>query len=434
MVSRRVGTGALLAAAMVGLTAVAIFRRGALHDADAAAVGLVSTVVLAAGLARCTDRLAARVLVPFGGLAAWWMASAFLHTSPERFLPLGASILGFMAVFVVARGLAGGERSALAAAIVALGAISAAAGLVAEALRSFPLAERAQGLWRVATTLTYANAAGLLFAMALLLSVGWGARYRLTRLSTCLCAAGLVATQSRGAALAVVVGVLFVPWRTLLASLVPLLAGTAAGLVAVGTATGDSTHPVLVAAVVVTGTVALLAPPVGELGAGMRRRAGSVLVPAMLAVLGGLVVLGVVLAAGAPIGRRLANDRSPGWAAAVQQWETAELLGVGPDKPLVLDAATRTVTPFAQSEVLQVLADTGILGELLLVAGGLGLASVLSRRDPIAACAAGATVAFAVAGAVDIVWHLPALALVAGSAAGLSARPPPAPTAPAPTA
>ncbi len=107
------------------------------------------------------------------------------------------------------------------------------------------------------------------------------------------------------------------------------------------------------------------------------------------------------------------------------------MLGVGPDRPLTLDAATQTIATFAHSEYLQVLAGGGVVGEVLLVASGVAVVTALSRRDPLAVAGSAAVIAFALAGTVDFVWQLPALALVAGWAAGLAARsPPPVPPCP----
>jgi len=415
--SEAVGGPVVLAVVVAGLTIAAVFRRGAIHDADAALVGAVSAGVLVVCLLRGIDRLAARVVVPLGGLAAWWMASACVHGTPVRFLPFGASILGFLAAFLVVRDLADGDRAVAGAALVGIGALSAAVGLVAEAVRSFPLAERAQHLWRVSTTLTYSNAAGLLFAMALLVAVGLDVNRRTVRLGVCLCTAGLVASQSRGAALALVIGALVVPWGNVRAALRPLVLGLAAGMVAVATSSGDGSQPVVIVAMLLCSGTAFVLGPGGGRWRTSRRRVVAALGVATVA----LAAAGVALRV--PIERRLNQDRSPEWAAAVRQWQHAPLLGVGPDKPLVIVAATHTVTPFAQSEYLQVLAGTGLLGEALLVASGVGVASVLSRRDALAAGGAAAVLAFAVAGAVDFVWHVPALALFAGAAGGLSSRP-----------
>jgi len=53
----------------------------------------------------------------------------------------------------------------------------------------------------------------------------------------------------------------------------------------------------------------------------------------------------------------------------------------------------------------------------------LGAALGLRRQDELASAAVAALVVFGVGGAVDFDWHLPALALCAGWAAGLATRP-----------
>ena len=85
------------------------------------------------------------------------------------FLPLGASMVGFACRFPRHSAARRGKYRVLATQlVVALGAVSAAAGLLATTSRWYPLAMPAQNLWRLSTTLTYSNAAGALLAVALL--------------------------------------------------------------------------------------------------------------------------------------------------------------------------------------------------------------------------------------------------------------------------
>lgn len=403
---------------VIGLTIAAVYRRGALHNGDAALVGAVSLVVAAWCVVCEPDRIAGRVALTFGGFAAWWLATAAWHL-PVHFLPLGASILAFAGALLAMRLLVDSERAAAATALVCVGTVSAVIGLVGVAFRLFPVAERAQQLWRASTTLTYSNAAGLLLAMSLLLALGLDARSRPVRLALCLCTAGLVATQSRGAMLALVVSLPFVARGQLRGALRFVVAGLVAGLAVVATSSMSGRQPAVLLAVVAASAVACVLPP----GPGRwRDRRGRAVTVVGVAV---LVAALAVTALGAPLSRRVSDDRAPEWTAVFHQWRSAPLFGVGPDKPLVLDASTHTVAYFASSEYLQVLADGGLIGGVLLVAAALAVGSAMTRRDRLAAGALSAVVAFAVGGAVDFVWHLPALALFAGAAAGLSCRPAP---------
>lgn len=423
--SRRAGAPAgretpkTTAAATVGLLVAAVARKGGFHQRDALIVAVAAALLVAVRVAVGVGRRSAIALVPVLALAAWWLASARLHGSSSSFLPLGAGMLAFGAGLVALDGVPPEWRRTVQASLLGIGALSAAAGIVAEAFRLWPLAARAQDLWRIGTTLTYANAAGLLLAMTLLLGLGLepdrGAP--LVRVGLCLCMAALVATQSRGALVACAVSLPFVPWARLRAASGALAAGLGAGLVAVATSAGDGTEPLVV---VVTLCAVALAIVVGA-GGPRRWRTGRRGAAATVMALVTAGALAATLAGGHPqLSKRLEQDRTPEWHAALDQFTSSPLVGVGPDEPLVLDARTATTTDFAHDEYLQVLAGGGLLGGGLLLAVGVALVTTARRRDLPSSCAVAALVAFAVAGAFDYDWHLPALCLVAGLAAAMA--------------
>jgi hypothetical protein len=420
-----------IAAVAIGVTAEAIVRQGAFYRTDAVVVAVVAAGLVVAGLAAGVERRHLTVIVPVVALALWWLAGAARHDSLPSFLPLGASMLGFGAGFVATAGLDAGHRRAAAAVVLGFGAASAAVGLVAEAFRLYPVAARAQDLWRVSTTLTYANAGGLLLAMALLLGLGLDQRNRWVRLGVFLCLAGLAATQSRGAVLACVVALTLVPLSQLRAAGVALVTGVLVGLVAIATSSGDGVRPEVVVAAGLGCGVVVLPGLLSSPRLSRRRQVG--LRVALVALSAAALAVGAVLAAEhGHLSRRLTQDRTPEWSAAVEQWLSSPILGVGPDKPLVLDPLTDTTVDFAHQEYLQVLAGTGVVGAALLGAVGAGLVLALRRRDALCCGAVGAVVAFGLAGAFDYVWHLPSLGLVAGWAAGIAAVRTPSPTAPSP--
>jgi O-antigen ligase len=100
---------------------------------------------------------------------------------------------------------------------------------------------------------------------------------------------------------------------------------------------------------------------------------------------------------------------------------------VGPDALLRFHAVDGTFAHFAHNEYLQVLADAGAVGALLLLASAGTVVAAVRREDVLTSCATGALVAFAVAGALDFDWHLAALGVVGGWVTGLAGRPRPDP-------
>lgn len=429
---RGVETPAVFAAILAGLMVAATFRQGGFYPADAALVLVVSLVVAVGLLASGPDRRAVAVAVAIGGLALWWLIRGLAQGRVGSFLPLGASMVAFVSAFLATRRLRATYRVLATQLVVAVGAVSAAAGLLATTARWYPLAMPAQNLWRLSTTLTYANAAGALLAVALLAGLGLEQRARTTQLMVCLCAAGLVATQSRGAVLGAIVGVVIVPLAQLRRAALTVGLGVLGGLAVVATSSGAQAQPVAMVAVVVSvvlavalprrsGSVGLSTNVAGAWWGSMRKRA-VVLAVLTVATIGIAVGAGLVLRV--PIERRVAlgssEDRGHEWAAAFDQWRSSPLVGVGPDEILYFHAADGNYAHFSHNEYLQVLADGGLIGAALLVVSGICVARAVRRVDVATSCATAALVAFAVAAALDFDWHLASLGLVGGWVAGLA--------------
>ena len=154
----------------------------------------------------------------------------------------------------------------------------------------------------------------------------------------------------------------------------------------------------------------------------------------------GLATVGIAVGAGVvlrvPIERRVAlgssEDRSYEWAAAFDQWRSSPIVGVGPDQTLYFHAPDGNYAHFSHNEYLQMLADGGVVGEILLLGVGVCIVRAVRREDIATSCATAALVAFAVVGVLDFDWHLAALGLVGGWVAGLAGRPDLADPAPAP--
>jgi hypothetical protein len=277
------------AALLFGLLVVEGLRQGGFWPADAFVMAVAAVgVLLAAAVVVLPDRRGLLVVGSILLLAVWWLIRAVTAGSPERFLPLGASMLAFAAAFAATRPLSGRPRELAGLGVACLGAVAALFGFAGLIGRWFPLAMPAQGLWRLSSTLTYADAAGLVLGMCLLVALGLDVYPPLVRVAVCLSAAGLLATQSRGAYVAFACACLLVPRRRYVLFLVPLAAGTALGVAAIFSSTDAGPVPwlaaLLVAAVLVSAVASWDVEGFGRT-AGARVLAGAVIACAVLATL-----------------------------------------------------------------------------------------------------------------------------------------------------
>jgi len=415
--SSATGVGTL-AVVVLGLTAGAIYRQGAFYPLDAFGLVVVAVPLVLAGLARNRDRHAATVVVATGGLALWWLVRSIMERSPVAFLPLGASVLGFVAAFLIVRDLGRAERSRLSIAVVGLGAIVAAAGLTGLLLRAHPLARSVGGIWRLSTTLTYPAGAAVLFIVALLVAMSLDLGAPLARAAVCLCLAGLIGTQSHWDLVALACGIPFVPWRRWPEAAWPLLTGSVAGLVVVATSAGP--RPTWLPCALVVASVG--ASMVG--GRSPRTGVRQQLAVAGVVVAAGLTIFSMVHPpVGAATGQPVDQSQTLAWSASYETWHSSVLTGVGPPRIQSNGDPVDSYPAFVPDVYLTVLADGGVIGALLLVGAGAAVIIAIRRRDLLSSCATAGVVAFAVAGAVDFDWQLPALALFGGCVAGLASMP-----------
>jgi Glycosyl hydrolases family 43 len=415
---------ATLAAIVVGMTAAAVYRRGAFYPLDAFGVVVVSLFLVAATLRRGTDRVALTVVVTVGGLAAWWLYRAVTAQSVATFLPLGASMLGFVAAFLVMRHIGGDDRTRVLMAVVAIGVLTAAAGVAGVLGHWHPLAQHAGRDWLVATTLTYPAAAAALLIIALLVSTALNLQARLVRAAICLCLTGLIGTQSHWDLLALGAGALAIPPRRWRPALWPLAMGVLGGLAVV--AAGAGRTPGWLAGAAVVGVV-LVATVTWRAEADAGARTSSRVWPVALGVLtvaGGVVVVMVLPLFGQGPRQPTDQGQTLAWSSSADAWRTSVLTGVGPPRITTSHANVDTYPGIVPDGYLTITAEGGLVGALLLLGAGAAVAASFRRRDVVSSCAGGAAVAFAVAGAVDFDWQLPALALLGGCVAGLAAGPP----------
>lgn len=420
-VTRSGTTSRFFVLTLAGLMIVEELRKGGFWKPEALVVGVVAVVFLVAQLAPLAqDRRSAAVVVSFSLLALWWFVRADTAGPVSSFLPLGASFLGFAVAFVAVRSLTRPQREMAGLFVAGLGAVGALVGFAGLIWRWYPMAMPAQHLWRLSTTLTYADAAGALLAMSLLVALGGAPWPWMARVAVCLCVGGLIATQSRGALVAFACACALVPWRQYVLYLVPLVAGIALGVVAVATSPSRGAVPLLgVAVIVAVATSLAWAPSRGQWHPS--RRKVVIFVVVMLGALIGtglLVHTEIALRALAPSDQ----DRAVEWRAAIDQFASSPFVGVGPDRLLHFHAVDGTVANFAHNEYLQVAADSGLVGVALLGLAVTALCRVVRRVDTLTSCAVGALVCLAVAGSFDFDWHLSFLGLLGGWVAGLATR------------
>ena len=416
--------------------AVAAFSQGGYYGAGqrvvAALLGAAAVVALVD--ARGRPALRRSPFVACAALAGWSIVSASLAGDPAAAVPQVLLLLGAVITVLTCASLDGQQRDQLAGAAVALGVFVALTGWVGVAWHRTPWALVDQGLWRAATTLTYANAAAGFLAVLALLSLARSARSPSSiqaTAATCLLLTGLGASLSRGGLVAFGVGVVVL--ARLLGVGAILRGGAApatgsllalAGLEPSIPASSPS-RPGLAACALVLGL--LLA--VGMTRLGPRR---------LLAVAMAVPLTLLVLAAGPGRGSTqpvtdarfsiASSDRVEQARAALDVAASRPVTGVGPGQAQlswVREDGAVLVARYAHNEYLQVLAELGVVG-LGLVLGLLLVIGRHVRRHRATACplptwagAVAGLVALAVHGLFDFGWHLPATALTGALLVGI---------------
>jgi len=458
----------LLAAAL----AVGVILQGAYHPPVQRTVAVVLGLAVLARLLRGPQRVpraAWGLCAGAAGLAAWALVRAALAGGAGAGVPPAGLVLGVAAVVVLTLPAGPGQRRLLIAAVLALGVVCALVGWVGVAWHLHPVGLVDQQLWRAASTFTYANASAGLLAPLALLAVGLrtatataagglgGAvasevsRARATRrlalgVAAFLLLVGLGATLSRGGLVASVAGV------CVLAVARRSGAGPAGGVSAVVRA---GLGPVLGAGVALAGLAPSFlvdAPPrPGAAAAGLVAGLAAVVVadvwprPALPALAGAAAValaVGVaggaldgLLSAGTGTRLTLASPHRVSQAGAALDLVAAQpLVGTGPGRAELVwtqPDGSMLLARYVHNEYVQVLTELGGLGAVLLavvLAGGawLVLRGRASAPAGLWAGVAAGLAALAVHSALDFLWHLGVIPLVAALLVGLVAPEQPA--------
>jgi hypothetical protein len=417
----------LLVAATAGL-----LGQGAYYPSTQRPVGLLiaaATLLALAGWPLARDDLRLLPVVPALALAAWAVLDGALVGARGAGVGPALLLVGAVAVLLVCRRLRQEDREILLAGVIGIGLLVALTGWLGVAGRAGSWAFQAQGLWRASSTLTYPNATAAVLAPISLVVLG---RLVATPGSVPLALAaagllaGLAATMSRAGALALVVG---------LVVLVGLRGLGATARAAVGPLAGALVALVCLLPSIPAADPALPTLAAAGLGAGLALTAVTARLrrwPALV-LLGGVLVAGVagLLASGGGVGDaaqtvaaargNLASpDRTGALQAALRLVAQHPLTGTGPGQADLrwkgLDHGTQLFA-YVHNEYLQVAAELGLVGLVLLAVLLVTMARMLWRARPTGRASGtwagvmAAAAAFAVHSGFDFVWHLPAIVL-----------------------
>ena len=388
-------------------------------------------------------------LIAAGVLAAWYLAAGAIDGSLRDAAPAIALFAALGTILLVVPRASPSTREQLLWGLVLTGVVVALSGWIGFVWHHSPLAVGdtcCGGIWRAASTITYANGDAAFLVPCILVAIALPEHPRTVRVARLVVFAlllGLVVTFSRGGAAALLVGavvlVLLGEGRALVRAVPSAVGALIAGAALLPSLRlTDHRHVALAVAGLAAG--ALLA----SLGSGR--------IVAVLAV--GFVVVGIVFSGvRGPVAtgwRAVARgrvtvdspDRSRALDAAMRLARRHPVTGVGPGQVDLTWASTDPLAPgtlhlrYVHDEYVQVLVESGGVGLALLVAG-LGATALTvwrGRRGPDAVAAAGCIAglaAVAVHSATDYLWHI-ALIPLAGAVLVAVVLPRPARAAPDP--
>lgn len=403
------------------LFAYAVVAQGAFYPTQAI---FLATAAAALALVSARPTAISRVpLASFGLLAAGLSVSAIANGWPQQARVPYATLVAGTGVFLLASALiSAGERDRMLEALSWVASLAALLGLIALAFHWYPFAMQAQKLWRTSSTLTYANAAGGLFALALPAPILL-ARSRPgpgPSLAVYLITAGLVTSLSRGALAGALISVLVARGLGARADARrvarPVIAALAASAAALPSIAGNA-RPVIALGGLLLGA-GITAFPLRIRTAALRRGLAAALIAGVV-----LIPMGTALRHGnRVVGSRLSDDRLSHWRATWHEAMRHPIVGSGPGTFHVIEIRGRQslFVRYAHNDFLQAFSETGAVGVATLL-GAIGILAVWAfRRRPrretgeravwawgVAACAA-----FVVHGGLDFMWRLPVLVAV----------------------
>jgi O-antigen ligase len=372
--SRQLRATALAGA--LGFTGVGLIRSGGFYTPDLVAIPLFIAVA-ALMVSRPVARPDARVMVTLGIFAGVWLLRGAVEGTAARAASLSSAAVAFGVTFLLARRCrAERERALVTRALVVIALVVALLSLFGWASDRFPWGIPYDGFWRLSGPFAYPNAAGLFFALAIVLALVQHDRSWFDRLGTVAILFGaLAATASRGAVVALVGGLVILGYARAKRERSISRTAAAAGI-------GIGSALILYVALISAGVI-------GE------TRAGN---------------------ATASIDDRTAEARS-----AFAQGRAQPLVGSGPERELVIhNFRGLAVARFAHNEPLQVWAGAGLIGLVPLLAIAVALVAVYRDDDrPRGSLAVVAASMLVIGGLLDFSWHFVGLVAFAGWLCGL---------------
>jgi O-antigen ligase len=418
---------------LVALVYAAV-AHGGFHATELVIVVVLIAVALACAL-RATPLRWSDVGAPTvaaAALAAWYVIAGVAAGHLSGAGPAVGLLFGAAATVAIVRRVDVGGREFVLVGVLVVGALVALCGWIGVAFHRGPWAIEDNGLWRAASTITYANATGgFCGAMALVAldRVVVGVSRRLSAALAMVCLVGLLATASRGAIVGFVVGFALLVGlrhrRHLSHLLAPLLGAAASfGALAPSLPSGHDARPGIAIVGLAAGCAISLAPAGPAIAAAVACAALGFASPTLRHEVGD---------AWSPISSQRITadsaDRAHERRAALQLAEDHLATGVGPGNvTLTWDVyyfvPVRLSVHYAHDEYLQMLVESGTVGLAIAVAGigAVLLATARNARSaPSRLAAAGivsALAMLAVHSATDFLWHVPLVPLTMSALIG----------------
>ena len=436
--------GLLTAAFVLAAIAAAGLQQGAFFERGQAAVAalIAAALVTALPIRRAFDSELKAPLIAAALLAGWMLVRA-VPLGSLRAASGGAALLaGLAAIVILCRRLDRDARRLTMGGLLGFGVLLSITAWIGVAWHLTPLGLMSEGLWRGASTITYANAlAGVLVPLALTALALLSATKRSVPLAlvVTLLLLGVATTLSRAGALALVAGLtllVLIRGAVVLRSLLAPVVGASVAFSGLLPSMPVESHPRPGLA------VAALAVGMGVTAALVSLRWRRSLVAATLLILIATFASWSVAASSGSLrsaGQRMAENRirvsSPARsrlnATALDLVAQHPLTGVGPGR-VVIESQRHghlRVQQYVHNEYVQTLTEVGAIGAALLAAL---LATTLrllwrsraSERAPVfwagtvAACAAAVVHA-----GFDFVWHVPVVPLTLAVLIGLAVKP-----------